>query len=174
MKTNLTKTQAKQCCGTNDLQPALKGLFYEPSKKTLTATNGHLLISYEVLPSDEDQPGIIPPAVFKTKKSESCQYETNGKVTRTNENSSVNFEFIDERFPDYESVIPEHPENSHTFGIDLNILKKLCDAVPQDENNKRAIEITLNLDSNLAPIVFRSYKNEQVFSGLMMPMRLVD
>ena len=104
MKTNLTKKQVSSLTSKDGLKPALNGLYYEPSKKRLTATNGHALISYNVESCKNESTAIIPTEVFKTKAKDNCKYYINGEASRISDEGKANYNLIDEKFPNYESV----------------------------------------------------------------------
>ena len=174
MKTNLTKKQVSSLTSKDGLKPALNGLYYEPNKKRLTATNGHALISYNVESCENESTAVIPKEVFKTKAKDNCKYYINGEASRISDEGKANYNLIDEKFPNYERVIPKI-ENSHEIGINLELLKKLCDAVPVDSNKNKFIKLTINLDRNDTAIKFEQYSNDDedsLYSGLIMPIRI--
>ena len=182
MKTNLTKKQVSSLCSKDDLKPSLKGLLYEPKKSRLTATTGHALISYKVIPSAEDHSAVLPPELFKSKMNDDCNYSINGKAVRINGLETANYNLITERYPDYEAVIPNYKENK-TFEIALNLelLKQLCDAVPKSKNGHKNIKLTFNIESSLKPVLFEQLtdaekwdnnERESEYNGVLMPVRM--
>jgi len=174
MRTELTKKQISSLCSKDELKPSLNGLLYEPEKNRLTATNGYALISYKVKSSENDSKGILPIELFKTKKTDECEYEINGKATRTSINGVSTYNLIDEKYPDYEAVMPEI-NNSHEIGINLNLLKKLCDSVPSDNNNNKHIKLIINKDNVNCAIKFEQFSensDESLYNGVIMPVRI--
>ena len=174
MKTNLTKKQVGSLCSKDGLKPALNGLYYEPNKKRLTATNGHALISYKVESCENESTAVIPTEVFKTKAKDNCKYYINCEASRISDEGKANYNLIDEQYPDVDSVQPSY-DNSIEYGVNLELLKKLCDAVPKDSNNHKFIKLTINLDRNDTAIKFKQYSNadeDSLYSGLIMPIRI--
>ena len=175
MKTNLTKKQVSSLCSKDNKHGSIKGLYYEPEKKRLTATNGHALITYNVESDENDSTSVVPAELFKAKKTDICKYEINGVASRITGTEKSSYNLIDEKFPDYESVTPEI-ENSHEIAINLELLKKLCDAVPVDSNKNKYIKLTIDKDSSSRAIKFQQYdsSNEENcnYNGLIMPVRI--
>ena len=178
MKTNLTKKQVSQLTKNGKKEPRFKGgsmegLLYEPSKNKLTATNGHGLITYIVESDLNDSNGILPIELFKSKISDSCTYEINGSAKRVNNNEISTYNLIEAEYPDYESVIPLI-DNKFEVGINLDLLKKLCDAVPKDNDSNRNVKLTFDVDNNKSAIKFEQLSSDVNYSGLIMPVRLSD
>ena len=174
MKTNLTKKQVSSLCKKDERYKALNGLFYEPKKNKLTATNSHALISYKVESCENESTAIIPTDLFKTKISDNCEYYINGNATRKSSEGTSNYNLIDEKYPNIEQVQPNY-DNSIEYGINLELLKKLCDAVPKDCNGNKYVKLTINLDKNDTAIKFEQYSNnehESLYKGLIMPVRI--
>ena len=122
MKTNLTKKQVSSLTSKDGLKPALNGLYYEPSKKRLTATNGHALISYNVESCENESTAVIPTEVFKTKAKDNCKYYINGEASRISDEGKANYNLIDEQYPDIDSIQPSY-DNSIEYGVNLELLK---------------------------------------------------
>mgnify|MGYP005819300339 CR=1 FL=1 len=175
MKINITKKQASAVCSKDEFKPALKGLLYEPKKSRLTVTNGHVLLSYNVTPDENDSTGILPSELFKSKISDNCTYEINGSAKRVDQHGSAEYNLIDERYPDYESVIPASIKNKHEVCLDLNLLKQLFDAVPKNDNNTKTIKLTFNTGDSNSVIKFKQFNvdsDEYNYEGVLMPVRL--
>ena len=175
MKTNLTEKQVSALCSKDNKHGSIKGLYYEPEKKRLTTTNGHALITYNVESDENDSTAVIPVELFKAKKTDLCKYEINGVASRITGNEKSSYNLIDEKFPNYEAVIPKI-ENSHEIAINLELLKKLCDAVPVDSNNNKHIKLTINKNNSSSAIKFEQYasgdEEKPNYSGLIMPVRI--
>ena len=176
MKTNLTKKQISSLFSKDDRHGSIKGVLYEPKKNSLTATNGHALISYKVEPCENDSTGILPTELFKTKKTDKCEYQINGKATRKSDDGTSTYNLIDENYPDYESVTPDI-NNSHEIGVNLELLKKLCDSVPSDNFKNKYIKLIINKDDVNCAIKFEQFiahndSSDPEYSGLIMPVRI--
>jgi len=174
MRTELTKSNIKNGCSSSELKPALNGAFYEPDKGLLTCTDGHILISHTVETSDGDESGILPVDCFKTKKSQRSEYTTNGAINSTINGITAIYPYIDQKYPDYETVVPEHHSNSFKVGVNLKLLKRLCDSVPEIDGEKNVI-LDFNLDSNRKPIKFTQFADDNdnpKYSGVIMPVRI--
>lgn len=55
MRTTYTKTQLKHVVSQDSLRPSMRGVFYEPSKGTITCTNGHVMFQALVEVEEEDR-----------------------------------------------------------------------------------------------------------------------
>lgn len=114
----------------DELKPALTGVLFKFSKDYLTAvsTDGHRLVKYEVKDflSEELKKEIIIPKKFLsflfTQLSEKKISLSIGNnfITAHLEKDIIITKIIDEKFPDYDSVIPK--ENNKALLIDKNIL----------------------------------------------------
>lgn len=177
MRTILTKTNIKNSCSNSELKPALNGAYYEPEKGLLTCTDGTILITHVVEVSDGDKSGILPVDCFKTKKTQLAEYSTNGAINSTVNGITAIYPYIDQKYPDYETVVPERHSNSFKVGVNLKLLKRLCDAVPEIDGEKNIV-LDFNLDSNKKPIKFSQVtfnnKSESKYSGVIMPVRPED
>ncbi len=111
----------------DDLKPALTGVLFQVKDGgfTTVATDGHRLARYHIKEFDSGgfSGDIIIPKKFLSLsqnllgKKETVEIQI-GKnhITATFENDTVHSRIIDERYPDYESVIPTN--NDKTFIID--------------------------------------------------------
>ena len=121
MKTELTKKQTKSLCSKDDLKPALKGLLYEPTKNRLTACNGTCFVSYKVDGNNNDSNAIVPPDLFKSKLSDTCDYKVNGVAIREQGNNKSEYSLLDYKYPDIDSVTPDESTYNHVeIGISLD------------------------------------------------------
>ena len=114
--------------------------------------------------------------LFKTKKTDKCEYQINGKATRKSDDGTSTYNLIDENYPDYESVTPDI-NNSHEIGVNLELLKKLCDSVPSDNFKNKYIKLIINKDDVNCAIKFEQFiahndSSEPEYSGLIMPVRI--
>ena len=175
MKTNITKKQANALTKKDDRYTALKGLLYEPKKSRLTVTNGNVLLSYKVSPDENDSTGILPTELFKSKITDNCTYEINGSAKRIDNNGSAEYNLIDQKFPDYEAVIPDSINNKHEVCLNLELLKQLYDAAVKDNKKNKHIKLTFNIDDSNAVIKFKQFiaeSKECNYEGVLMPVRM--
>lgn len=112
---------------TDELRPAMTGIFVQltDSNITFVATDGHRLLRYrrnDVAPGDSASI-IIPRKAFTLLKNTLPTEPTSVRVDFNNSNASFSFEnirlvcrLIDERYPDYENVIPM--KNPNKLNID--------------------------------------------------------
>lgn len=141
MKTRLTQRNVKAATSKDILRPSMKGVYHDTEASVLVATNGHMLIvwPYET-DKDKVQPaGIIPISAFPTKQPHIYSLsldETHVTTKRCGGESKERL--IDEEYPDYKSIIPDQ-EGPATLeiGIDLEVLKRIHDAIPG--NDKRVV-----------------------------------
>lgn len=159
--------QAYSFCSTDKMKPAMMGVFVEflgEGKKNLVATDGYLLI-YRQVSDHSDQTCvkgsyIIPSdvfdtifRVFKANKTFRINFSQQGIVRVIFESVSIVANLIDERFPNWKSVIPY--ETFNTVEINRNELiksiKKLIDFSPIRSNepinlllNKRTVTFSYN------------------------------
>jgi DNA polymerase-3 subunit beta len=143
---------------TDDLRPAMTGVFVQLSGESTTfvATDGHRLIRYrrEDVKSANDTNLIIPRKALNLLKSSLPSEIVPVKAEFSNSNAFFSFgnikmicRLIDERFPDYENVIPQN--NPYKMRIArtelLSTLKRIS-----IYSNKTTHQIRLSVgDSNL-------------------------
>jgi DNA polymerase-3 subunit beta len=107
---------------TDDLRPAMTGVFVQLSgdHTTFVATDGHRLIRYrrEDVKAGNDTTLIIPRKALNLLKSSLPSESMPVKAEFSNSNAFFSFgnirmicRLIDERFPDYENVIPQNNPN---------------------------------------------------------------
>ena len=137
----------------DELKPALTGVLFNFSKDNFTAvsTDGHRLVKYQVKDflSEEIKEEIIIPKKFlsflTTQLSEKkIKFSIgNNFVTSQLEKDIITTKIIDEKFPDYDSVIPK--ENNKTLLIDK---KSLLGAIRRVSifSNKSTHQVALSLN----------------------------
>jgi len=110
----------------DELRPAMTGVYLHLSDTNLTfvATDGHRLVRYRRVDvnSDSDNSVIIPRKALNLLKTNLPSETTNVSVEYNASNAFFKFEnismicrLIDERFPDYENVIPADNPNHMTI-----------------------------------------------------------
>ncbi len=111
---------------TDDLRPAMTGVFVQisPEHSTFVATDGHRLIRYRRndVKSDNSTSMILPRKALTLLKASLPSENVSVKAEFSNSNSFFSFgnikmisRLIDERFPDYENVIPQNNPNKLTI-----------------------------------------------------------
>lgn len=123
---------------TDELRPAMTGIYLQLSDSNVTfvSTDGHRLVRYRRvdIASEHKNSIIIPKKALNLLKSSLPSDNTNVKVEFTPSNAFFSYghvkmicRLIDERFPDYENVIPA--ENPNHLYVDresfLNSLKRI-------------------------------------------------
>jgi DNA polymerase-3 subunit beta len=156
MKSIIDKTSF--AVSRDEMKPALTGVFLKISKDRLTAvaTDGHRLVQYKVnefKPSDFTGEVIIPRkflSLFSTFSIEEVQMmiSDNHLVAKLGDDT-IYTRVIDERFPDYESVIPV--DNDKVLNMNRN---NLLGAVKRVSifSNKATHQIALHLDEKKSQI----------------------
>jgi DNA polymerase III subunit beta len=107
---------------SDELRPAMTGVYlnFQDTNTTFVATDGHRLIRYRRVDvaSDTDTSIIIPRKALNLLKSTLPGENTNVKVEFNGANAYFKFNnikmicrLIDERFPDYQNVIPMNNDN---------------------------------------------------------------
>ena len=180
MKTQITKRNVSALASKDDLKPALTGAFFEPEKSRLTVTNGHALIMYplEMDDSKEYSTGILPLDLFQSKAKEvdRTEYEVNGAAVRINtlDGSKAEYPVMDDRFPDYEPVMPREYESKFEIVLDLNLLVKIAQAIPGTAANCKAVK--LDFTDQRGAVRFQTWgedipKGAEGIKGVLMPIR---
>lgn len=124
---------------SDELRPAMTGVYVNISdtNATFVATDGHRLIRYRRVDvaSDSSNPIIIPRKALNLLKSTLPSSNTNVDIEFNLSNAFFAFDnikmicrLIDERFPDYENVIPA--DNNNNMSIDrmelLSTLRRIA------------------------------------------------
>lgn len=141
---------------TDDLRPAMTGVFVQVSESSTTfvATDGHRLIRYrrEDVTSPNSTTMILPRKALNLLKSSLPGEIMPVKAEFSNSNAFFSFGYIkmicrliDERFPDYENVIPQN--NPNKLRIErtelLSTLKRIS-----IYSNKTTHQIRLKISQN--------------------------
>lgn len=141
---------------TDDLRPAMTGVFVQASDNatTFVATDGHRLIRYrrEDVKSPNNTSMILPRKALNLLKSSLPGEVMPVKAEFSNSNAFFSFgnikmicRLIDERFPDYENVIPQN--NPNKLKIErtelLSTLKRIS-----IYSNKTTHQIRLKISAN--------------------------
>jgi DNA polymerase-3 subunit beta len=114
---------------TDDLRPAMTGVYMQVSGEhtTFVATDGHRLIRYrrEDITTENTTTLILPRKALNLLKSSLPSGSVDVKAEFSNSNAFFSFDnikmvsrLIDERYPDYENVIPK--ENPNKMLIERN------------------------------------------------------
>tara|TARA_Y100000310_G_C20450104_1_gene700288 strand:+ start:227 stop:733 length:507 start_codon:yes stop_codon:yes gene_type:complete len=167
MKTKLTKNTVRSLCYNNDrLKPALEHLQYRPDHGDLVATNGHALIKYKVEVEPGDKPVLINPNTFKTK------------ISDPKDQYNIQETECSEQYPDITTVERKYEKDEILeIGINLDLLKSLCNAATKDRDGNKMIRLKIPKDGmGMQAMQFEQAGNgDQInYSGLIMPVRLED
>lgn len=141
---------------TDDLRPAMTGVFVQldGNHTTFVATDGHRLIRYrrEDVKSENDTTLIVPRKALNLLKSSLPSESMPVKAEFSNSNAFFSFgnirmicRLIDERFPDYENVIPQNNPNKLRIARTelLSTLKRIS-----IYSNKTTHQIRLGVNGN--------------------------
>lgn len=123
---------------TDDLRPAMTGIYVvmDKTNTTFVSTDGHRLVRFRRIDiaSEVANQILMPRKALTLLKSSLPSENTNVKIEFTPSNAYFTFDnfqmicrLIDERFPDYENVIPVDNPNQLTIAKDefLNSLKRI-------------------------------------------------
>ena len=165
MKTKLTKNTVRSLCyGVDSLKPALEHLQYRPEHGDLVATNGSALIKYKVKVEAGDKPVLIHPNTFKAK------------ISDPKDQYNVQETECSEQYPDITTVEKKYEDDELLeVGINLDLLKSLCNAATKDKDGKKMIKLKIPKDGmSMQAVQFEQIGNgDQIdYSGLIMPVRL--
>ena len=164
MITKLTKKTAGALCSKSGLKPAVEHLQYRPDYGDLVATNGEALIKYKVKVEPGDKPVLISPNTLKAKISDP---ENQYNVQETE---------CSEQYPDITTVEKEYEADEVLeVGINLELLKRLCNAAPKDQGGGKKIKLIIPKNGmSMQALKFEQIGNngQADYSGLIMPCRL--
>ena len=161
----------------DELKPSLTGVFFRVGDDSLTAvaTDGHRLVRYikEYYKSGEFKGDVIIPRKFLSlvrtllgTKDTIQFWMAENHLTVSIEKDTVYTRVIDERFPDYESVIPTDNEKSFSTSV-----KNLLGAVRRVSifSNKSTHQIALRLSQDKSIITTedpeKASKAQETLSG---------
>lgn len=159
----------------DELRPAMTGVFVKLSSTntTFVATDGHRLIRYRRVDvaSEEDHDIIIPRKALNLLNSTFPSENTNVVIEFNKANAFFHFNnikmicrLIDERFPDYENVIPA--ENDNHMSINrleiLNSLKRISIYANKTTNQVRLKITGSELQISAEDLDFSNEANERL------------
>ena len=159
----------------DELRPAMTGIYMimESTNTTFVATDGHRLVRYRRIDiaSDGNANVIIPKKALTLLKSALPTDNTNVKIEYTPSNAFFSFNniqmicrLIDERFPDYENVIPvENPNKMSISRTDLlNSLKRISIYANKTTNQVRLKIAGSELQISAEDLDFSNEANEKL------------
>ena len=142
-----TLKSLKKYCSTDDLRPAMQGVFIDAEDQKMVATNGHRLKWQEI-----DAPGIdslIIPADIIALLSESsyklhnCAQWTGPRTGKmfalVGDTETVFFNEINEKYPNWQSVVPRESDTEQTFTLNIKEALKACQAAQVVANSESGI-----------------------------------
>ena len=103
--------KAKKFAGDDEFRPALKCVNYTTDK--IVSTNAHYLFFKEHNQLVKEQFLVTPNAFFASGQYD--VYKDEEYICLNNENESILYRISDEKYPNYESVIPEYSLNTSKF-----------------------------------------------------------
>ncbi len=159
----------------DELRPAMTGVYINLSETntTFVATDGHRLVRYRRVDvaSEGDHAIIIPRKALNLLKTTLPAENSNVTVEFNNANAFFHFNnikmicrLIDERFPDYENVIPAENENHMSIdrmGI-LNSLKRISIYANKTTNQVRLKITGSELQISAEDLDFSNEANERL------------
>ena len=159
----------------DELRPAMTGIYlnFNDTNTTIVATDGHRLVRYRRVDvaTDEENIIIIPRKALNLLKT--TLPDENSNVVIEFNNSHAYFKFgnirmicrlIDERYPDYENVIPLDNENTITIErVEfLSSLKRIAIYANKTTNQVRLKFTGSELQISAEDIDFNSEANERL------------
>jgi len=170
----ITKTIIRALTSPDELKPALQGVLIDPDKKRAVVTNGHALIMYplQIEDGEEVSRAVVPVDIFapNIKQSESAEYCINGAAVRQDSAGTQEAALINEKYPDYESVIKPDGQ-AYTITLDFSLLAKVAKAIPGGANDQKPVR--LHITGPTTAVKFETtdkYKGDEI-KGLIMPIR---
>lgn len=159
----------------DELRPAMTGVYikFSSTNTTFVATDGHRLIRYRRVDvvSEGDHDIIIPRKALNLLNTTFPAENSNVTIEFNNANAFFHFNnikmicrLIDERFPDYENVIPVGNDNHMTIGRleILNSLKRISIYANKTTNQVRLKITGSELQISAEDLDFSSEANERL------------
>ena len=172
-------------CSTDELRPAMTGVLvsFKEKQVTYTATNAAMLSTFSCdVDVDTDQSFIVPAKVLSIlltlsgSKDIVIELDAKSIVFNVDENTVLKSRLIDEKYPDYQSVIPK--DNNQVFTTDkyelISSLKRITQFA-EGNNHKVTMEIdksncSIKTDNSLGETAFEtlkhSYNGEPIAIGI--------
>ena len=141
-------------CSKDELKPSLNGVLFDVKQKSISAvaTDGMRLVKYDYPQKNEENCKILAPQKFlniintgiiNTKKTEIEVFQDYALI-KTNK-QQLSTRLINEKFPDYESVIPEeNPNTTHTETESFHNVVKRVSLM----SNKTTKQVVLKIQQN--------------------------
>lgn len=159
----------------DELRPAMTGVYFDlnENSSTFVATDGHRLIRYRRVDvtSDANTTLIVPKKALNLLKSSLPSENVTATIEFNNSNAFFAFNnirmvcrLIDERFPDYENVIPQ--ENPNRLTIDrmtlLSTLRRIAIYANRTTNQVRFKLAGSELQVSAEDLDFSNEANERL------------
>lgn len=161
-RNSFLETPVDIVCSKDDLRPAMKCVYFKDG--FLYATDAHVAIKQSLklhgLEQEEidalDGKLISSEGIKALKKMDGFYIDEKGIVGVKAQNET-RFNFVDERFPDVEAVLPKSSQEATEFiGINPELYAKVCKALVKDEDvtgfyrldffgTRRAIKVTTKI-----------------------------
>ncbi len=159
---------------------AIKGIMFDKKNSRLIATNGHILAITPVEECQKDVSCIIPAKAYsETIKTTNPTIETskkkqnNIKINSINGDSNIYEAITEEKYPDYERVLPEDDKPVVELKFNAKLLYNLSQALGNDIVTLTLTNDTLD-DYNGYLVAINAIKvtaQMQDSYGILMPWR---
>jgi len=187
---NASTSQIDKLVDTQTSRWAISNVFFDAERGHMVATNGHALAVVHVVPEEGDTTGWITcealqvwrkvmakaPSYTAQRVKLECRPEVL-VVTAADGNQQIfrRPEYRKGSFPDYDLVFPKGVSEKPAFLLDINLLKKLVDALGTVDtlNGKSSpmVAVFPSADNSTAHLVKTSQSGP---IGIIMPMRAPD
>ncbi|MES2287285.1 MAG: hypothetical protein V4547_16455 [Bacteroidota bacterium] len=196
--TEVNALRLKNIVGTDDLRPAMAGVFIDFVNSCLVGTDAHIIFTYPidiVVKETEDRGRIVPISYFDTRRYMQAIPPPSKRLFIDNVQAELEYKlsdefaevywlgelvyrcrYIDEKYPAYEGImlVEAACQPVDKIGINTRLMKRLCDAFPPTITGTAK----MILFSPNRGIVFKSeerYGNENhPIIGILMPVMLND
>ena len=182
MKTLHNPSKFADLSSNDEGTPALCGVLLNADKSELCATDGHVLGVCKVDTDDNDCTAILPSKSLQYKsgtanKPKDVTFEVNGAVKRKEslgeETATYEYNLIEERFPDYESVLPWKSTDPSVFKIrlDLKLLHRIAAAIPTVD---KSVEMTFYGETRAVDVRPSTDDDDvnEAYHFLVMPLKI--
>jgi len=142
-----TLKSLKKYCSTDDLRPAMQGVFIDTESQKMVATDGHRLKWQEIETQGMDS--LIIPADIITllsgsnynlhKCAEWSGPRTGKMFALVGDTETIFFNEIYEKYPNWQGVVPKETDTEQTFTLNIKEALKACSAAQVVANSDSGI-----------------------------------
>jgi DNA polymerase III sliding clamp (beta) subunit (PCNA family) len=187
--TDVSYSNLKNIVSNDDLRPVLQGAYIDLKNHFLVVANSHILMMYPIKVIEDDskiEGKIVPIRYFnqlkymldipcKSKRLLDLEYVLTDEFAEVYWLNQLVFrtKYIEGKYPDYQKVIKDEKENLkelNEIGLDLNMLKKIADSIPDSEK-----KFKFNFFGNNRHVIFKdtNCNPDRPIKGLIMPYQIV-